>query len=266
MIVAERSGRFVLTTNDDHARMAGQLAGMLSKAVLPEKQRRKEFVYAVAEHDRSWIELDTAPIWNERAEKPFSITDYPLVIRLPHYLRGLDEVAKMSPYAGLLCSMHYTTLPPDALKGAAGGANSQLFSVIKAVKQREMETIGQLKLHGDEEMRLLEKHFKLLQMLDRLSLWLCTRCFGDDPADAADPYRLMFGSVEEGFRHDGIELRWSARKAVRVKPFLWNGPVMLTWKRKEIPASLAREIGLTRAWQESPFRRTRIQLLPEEDE
>jgi len=258
MIVTARDGRFVLTANDDHARMAGQLAGMLSEAALPEKERREEFVYAVAEHDRAWIGLDEAPIWNDTGDRPFSVADYPMTIRLPHYLKGLEEVGKMSEYAGLLCSMHYTSLPPDALKGAAGGMGPQVFAVVAAVKERERQTMSRLNLLSEANARLLEKHLRLLQMLDRISLWLCMHSFGETLSASNDSYRLMFGGVEDGFN-----IRWSSQQTARIDPYPWSAPVTLTWKRKELSERRAKEIGLLRAWQESPCLETNIHVLPE---
>ncbi|MFB9276163.1 DUF3891 family protein [Cohnella cellulosilytica] len=262
MIVAERDGRYVLTTNDDHARMAGQLAGMLGGTALPEQDRREEFVYAVTEHDRAWIGLDEAPVWNDRASRPYSVSDYPMPIRLPHYLKGLEEVASISEYAGLLCSMHYTAIPPNAVQGAAGGIGPKTFAVIAAAKEREKQMLGRLDLDA-EGIRLLEKHLRLLQALDRMSLWISTQQFDETSSGDNDPYRLMFGSTEEGFLHDGFRLRWSARQTVRVEPYPWIGPVTLSWKRKELSVRRTAELGLLHAWQESPYAETSIQVLPE---
>jgi hypothetical protein len=92
MIVAKRDGRFVLTTNDDHARMAEQLAGMFGETALPEQDRR-------------------------------------------------EEVASISDYAGLLCSMHYTILPTNVVKGATGGIGPKAFASIAAAKEREKQIL-----------------------------------------------------------------------------------------------------------------------------
>lgn len=264
MIAAKGEDRFVMTTNDDHARMAGQLARVLNGETLPETARREEFEFAVTEHDRSWIDLDELPIWNDAAARPYSVIDYPMALRLPFYHRGLEEVARISEYAGLLCSKHYATLPPEALQAVAGGIGPKVLAAVENAKESQRNLMSILRLHTEEELRLLEKHLRLLQVLDRISLWLCMQNPFDSSAGSGEPYRFFAGNTGDGgVRNDGYELRWSADRSVQVFPYPFEGAVRLTWKRKELSFDLVREIGLLKAWQQTPFVESIIRIAPE---
>lgn len=122
---------------------------------------------AIQEHDRGWIELDTSPVWNDKTEKPYSFIDYPTVLKISFYKKGLDEVEKMSKYAGLLCSLHYSSFLQDASEPA-------VREFWDEEKQRQDQISKELGLVGNEDKKeTLMYHLDLLKFCDYLSLFIC---------------------------------------------------------------------------------------------
>nr|AYQ72090.1 DUF3891 family protein [Cohnella candidum] len=107
MIIREIQDSFVMVTQHDHALLSGEIAKHFTDPYFVDGAYRADVELAIREHDRGWIRLDDAPIWNDRDAKPFSFMDYPLLPKLTHYRLGIDEVQAQSEYAALLCSMHY---------------------------------------------------------------------------------------------------------------------------------------------------------------
>ncbi len=104
-----------LITQNDHARLAGELAAHWGNDRIPASPPPREaLILATALHDAGWIPLDEQPLWNPATGQPFSFIDEPLVRKLPHYSAGLDLVEQQDAYAALLCSRHYASFfPPD---------------------------------------------------------------------------------------------------------------------------------------------------------
>ena len=91
-------------------------------------------ILAAREHDRGWIELDSAPFWNDYSQSPYSFRDFPLRPRFVFYRKGIEEVREKNVYAGLLCSMMYTELFQKNL-----GANTQDDEDIRDYLNEERE-------------------------------------------------------------------------------------------------------------------------------
>src|SRR5690606_13416907 len=95
-------------TQHDHAYLSGVISRWFPESMFGH-DRIQEVVLAIEQHDRGWIRLDETPIWNDRHGVPFSFMDYPLPPKLLSYRQGIDEVEEMNMYAGLLCSLHYSS-------------------------------------------------------------------------------------------------------------------------------------------------------------
>ena len=103
-----------MVKQNDHAHIAGEIAKNCKNEYFFDENRTEDVMLAIHEHDRGWIDLDSSPVWNDKSEKPYSFIDYPLPLKISFYKKGLDEVEKMSKYAGLLCSLHYTSFIQDS--------------------------------------------------------------------------------------------------------------------------------------------------------
>ncbi|CAI6086887.1 DUF3891 family protein [Cohnella sp. JJ-181] len=262
MIVSAWEGHFRMTTNDEHGRLAGRLAGLLRQELLPAGERTEEFVYATAEHDRGWIGLDEVPLWNDKTKRPFSVADYPLGLRLPFYKRGIAEVERQSAYAALLCSMHYTNLPPEFLTHVVGGVPAGLPAAIAEEKDRQRRIRGNLGLESAEETAMIAAHLGLLQLADTLSLHLCAS-IGADQGDMSAPFAGLFLRAGAAATGGGISLTRAAPGEWMLSASIFGEPVAASYLARDVPSSLIADKGIAAAYEETPLKEIQLILRPE---
>lgn len=158
MIVREDGEGFVLVEQYEHAKVSGEFARHFAREPRP----LESTLYAITEHDLAWRELDEEILWNPEKERPYDFIEYPLTRRINAYRRGLDQIQEADPYAACLCSLHYHSLVRDA--------------VPEAEEFREGEENRQRKLKEQmtaEELENLDYNFRLLQLCDDFSLFVC---------------------------------------------------------------------------------------------
>jgi len=104
MIVAESDGGLRFVTQTDHARLAGQFADHWGGAV--ERARPDAAVRIAAhEHDAGWQSYDMAPRL-EGDGRPVDFREMDPETWIGLYEDGIDAVADLDAYAGLLVSLH----------------------------------------------------------------------------------------------------------------------------------------------------------------
>jgi Protein of unknown function (DUF3891) len=196
MIVRERPDTFLLFEQHEHALIAGEFALRWREMPRPFEST----LYAIANHDLAWRELDREVLWNEEEDRPYSFVDYPLDLKLPALRRGIDLVADHDPYAGCLCSMHYArflldSVQPDEVEFREG----------------EMERQGRLEERISEgELDNLERNFRFLRLCDALSLF---SCLNEPGGNDSPPYP---GGFEfEGTRYGPV---WEDGQTFRLDP------------------------------------------------
>jgi Protein of unknown function (DUF3891) len=197
MIVRDRPDSFLLFEQHEHALVAGEFARRWGEKPLPFEPT----VYAVANHDLAWRELDREVLWNEKKDRPYSFAEYPRDLKLPAQRRAIDLVEAHDPYAGCLCSMHYARFLLD----------SERPEEIE-FREGELERQGGIREGmDDEELENLERNFHFLRLCDGLSLFLCL----NEPGcgDRPPPY-------PGGFQFEGtsFELVWEDDRKLRVDP------------------------------------------------
>ncbi len=158
MIVRDSGDGFLLVEQYEHAKVSGEFA----RHFAGEPRPLESTLYAINEHDLAWKELDRKVIWDTEKEKPCNFTEYPLPQRIEAYRRGLDQIEAADPYAACLCSLHYHSLVRE--------------SVPEAEEFREGEESRQKRLKeqmSGEELANLDYNFRLLQLCDNFSLFVC---------------------------------------------------------------------------------------------
>jgi hypothetical protein len=104
MIVAETDDGLQLVTQPDHARLAGQFADHWGGAVeraTPDAAVR----IAAHEHDAGWHSYDMAPRL-DGGDSPVDFREMDPETWVSLYEDGIDAVAELDAYAGLLVSLH----------------------------------------------------------------------------------------------------------------------------------------------------------------
>lgn len=109
MIVAETDGGYRFVTQPAHAALAGQFADRWGNDRVAAPAPRAPVLAATYRHDTGWVAYDRLPHLGEDG-RPVGFTDVPATTWIDIYDAGVDAVAEIDAYAGLLVSMHGTGL------------------------------------------------------------------------------------------------------------------------------------------------------------
>ncbi len=245
MLKTQQRGRLWLVTQPDHAQVAGYLTAHWGNddfvrpgyfASVPDPERlRAETVMAVAQHDNGWWEWEAAPDLADADGFPSELAD---VLKnqqegMNRWRLGLRRFDN-SPYANLLISYHAywlyaprTLADPDPafahplfwksssekLYPGKRGVEFDFITELEQLQQQWMEVLrADAATAGWIETESLNSHARLLQLLDGLSLSLCSALI---PARSGEA---------KGFGEDEFELRdvprrgWNDRVTVQATP------------------------------------------------
>lgn len=202
MIVRERLDSYELIKQHDHSLASGEFARYWARKPQP----LESTLYAIAHHDVAWRGPDARVQWNEETGRPYSFADYPPEPKVRAYVEGLDWLEERDPYAACLCSMHYGSFVRNA-----SGEPEVSFREAEAERRRGIEAT----LSG-EELASLEYDFRLLQLCDDLSLFVCL----NEPGRNDHPY------YKDGFGFMGTRLApvWEDERTLRLEPNPFSEP------------------------------------------
>ena len=197
MIVLERDGRLLLIKQLDHAALAGCFAGEWGNERFEAPGPRDSVVLAASRHDEGWREWDDECRPDPERERPLHFLDVDIKDYVRLYARGIERIAALDAYAGLLVSMHGTGNVCGRW-GIQRGIRLSHYDeatwplVIRryVLEQEALQARLKLDLLGlnpEHRRSLFERrlwaNYELLQAWDRLSLFLC-RTDPQEPAEA----------------------------------------------------------------------------------
>ena len=209
---------WLLTTQPAHAIFAGEVASRYGNADFDPPTRREPVLTAITLHDAGWSLHDDSPSLNKNGE-PLHVFEMPLGEALKIWSASVDRATEQGGhYCGLLVSLHQLAL--SAMPHPGMGPDPRRHFELNKFQQKQIERQEtfrrQIGLRTD--MRLsrglapfgtskeedeLHRDFRLLTLMDRLSLQLCCgkmlfREIGDIvPRAGADPVTLTTGFVGE---------------------------------------------------------------------
>jgi Protein of unknown function (DUF3891) len=246
VIIMEREHSYFMVTQNDHARIAGEIARNCKEDYFFDLSRTQEVLLAIQEHDSGWIELDTSPVWNDKTEKPYSFIDYPTVLKISFYKKGLDEVEKMSKYAGLLCSLHYSSFLQDASEPA-------VREFWDEEKQRQDQISKELELVGNEDKKeTLMYHLDLLKFCDYLSLFICLNEPGNN--ERKHPFfRNGFPQLFPFVTDKSIIAHWENQETISLSFSPLKSELEVKLPYKAIMKDQIEEHGILQAYKDTPI-------------
>jgi len=162
MIIREQNNGFIMIKQHDHAQISSKLYQQLPEKFLPKKEYQFEVNYAIEQHDCGWIPFDETPFWNDKANEPYSFTNFPTEPKTVLYEYGINRVEEKYPYAALLCSEHYTRFLRKSMDKTAK-------NFVQKEQARQERILKQLNIAKD----LWMAHYEILQFFDNLSLYIC---------------------------------------------------------------------------------------------
>jgi hypothetical protein len=185
MIVQEQGDELILVRQTDHAVLSGFLAREWGNDLFKRPEPFESVRLAAAEHDNGWREWELQPRIDPRTRLPYSFMSLPTEEHIALYQRGLERVAKIDRYAGILVSLHASQLY-DRARATIPGYSA------KYIKSTETELVNgflqglklqQLRLKVDlrsdpatrefTQDKVLDANSRRLEALDRLSLYFC---------------------------------------------------------------------------------------------
>jgi hypothetical protein len=240
MIVYKENNNWVMIAQHDHAAVSGRIAEVWRRNAFEGIRYRDDVVYAITQHDRGWIDLDETPFWNDADQKPYSFQDLPTVTKLPFYRKGVDEVEAGSPYAGLLCSLHYTSFFQHPDQPAA----MQYLAEEKARQNgiKSQQTVDQ------QEFAF---HYDLLQFCDNLSLYICMQEPGLPKEKEISWFRNGFPQLFRFAQGKKIMARWVDKERVSLDPYPLEAETSVSVPARLVSKEAIREAGIAAAYKEA---------------
>ena len=155
----------------DHSAVAGTLA-----ALWPGLEPRESMLTAAALHDIGWRSWEVSPRLDPGSGRPQNFLQVDVALHLEFYEAGIREVTALDPYAGMLVGKHLAGIyrmrygTQAALKlSRAPEAQALVDDFVGRIETRFLALQRELGVSDEEFWR----NYVLLQVFDRLSLWLC---------------------------------------------------------------------------------------------
>ena len=192
---------------------------------------RGEVVLGIAQHDNGWWEWEATPELNPVSGLPLDLMDVFQAQQegMSRWRRGIPRFAEAHPYAGLLTSFHaywlyavrcdaadtpfihpfYWKQRPPLFEGGQLDEATAFLAEIEQVQGtliRSLNASPHSKDWGNPEH--LEPHGRLIQILDGLSLSLCSNLIPDRDGQSGGPGQNAFtlNDVPRADWHDRVSL------------------------------------------------------------
>jgi len=91
MILLERNESFLMVTQQDHAKLSGEIASNWKQNYFAGIERKDDVIQAIYEHDRCWIELTNSHCGMKRNNSP---TRLPIILQSLNSLHIQEELMK----------------------------------------------------------------------------------------------------------------------------------------------------------------------------
>lgn len=234
MIIWPTGNRLLLVTQPDHGLVAGALARAWGNAAFaPAEPAAMEYV--AEHHDDAWFALDDHPRLDAATARPHTFISLPPLDRIPHYKRGIDDLAAHDGYCGMLGSLHYVGLM-NGFYGQYGPApvrRSQTFqrSLLPAERQavvrfKQSEAVRQRRLRpagaGSAWEQRLWENYRHLQVWDTLSLVVCHHRFPGQ----TEQVRLPAAPSGPGAADLTVVATWLDEERLGLAPYPFAAPAL----------------------------------------
>ena len=165
MILAEFDDRIRFVTQPDHAALAGRLAERWGGSELTRATPTAAVRLAVYAHDDGWWPRDRRPRRNADGS-PQAFYELPPTEWIDLYGRGIDDVARVDRYAGLLVSMHGSGLRRQryGLSPSWGATPSAFREFVDREERRQRALAAELREDPDDD-RLSAADVELLDAI-----------------------------------------------------------------------------------------------------
>jgi hypothetical protein len=243
MILQEREDQLLVIRQTDHAILSGFFAREWGNEVFQRPEPFESFCLAAGEHDNGWREWELEPRIDPKTRLPYSFMSIPTEEHVALYQRGIERVVQADSYAGLLVSMHCTglydraraRLPGFSAKYVKSNESHLVNDFLQRLKLQQLRLKVDLRVNpaakSFAEEKSLERNARLLQALDRLSLYFCLGALEDATIDGV-PLNDEGDDVDWEVRPDG-------ENSVSLTPYpLRRSPLAVSILARQVPKRL----------------------------
>ncbi len=186
---------WLLISQLEHARIAGEIAEVWHADAFASPASREELIAVGYHHDDGWADWEAAPGVDSETGRPRTFTEMPLAESLMIWRVSIERCEQIGPLAAATVASHFSFLLRHAdlwdQRPASLGGEAVAPDVVEAAEwldefdaRREAWLAAWKRqdptCHTDAAA---EDALTLLQLWDRMSLWLCC-------SDASEPYEM----------------------------------------------------------------------------
>ena len=167
--------RWILLSQVDHARLAGQLAEAWGRK--PLERLNTELVAAISHHDDGWADWERRPKVDPVEGRPIAFTEMDLAEALNIWRGSIAAARSIGPLAGYAVAGHFSAILTWYGSWKSDSQRRALAVDFLAEQQHNMQEWSRAWLAADPDSHpeaCLARAVAHLQMFDALSLWLCT--------------------------------------------------------------------------------------------
>jgi hypothetical protein len=266
MILQEQGDQLLVVRQTDHAILSGFFAREWGNEVFQRPEPFESFCLAASEHDNGWREWELAPQLDPKTRLPYSFMSIPTEEHVALYQRGIERVVKADRYAGLLVSLHCTglydraraTMPGFSAKYVKSNESHMVNDFLQRLKLQQLRLKVDLRVSPETkaftEEKSLERNARLLEALDRLSLYFCLNSLQDATIEGVPT------------NQEGQEADWEVRSCgdgvVSVNPYPFRrGPLAVSILARRVPKRLYGDEGdFQRTLARAPYYATNFTL------
>jgi hypothetical protein len=159
----------------------------------------------------------------------------------------IDEVEKKSPYARLLCSLHYQSFLVGAKEPAA-------IEFSRQEKNRQHRLMEQLNLFEEDKKELVNLHFLMIQFCDNLSLNLCIQEPRTPKTEEFPWFKDGFPEIFPFMNGQKITAEWLDSKQVSLCHSPLVSPATVSVKVKEVKKANIQKWGIAKAYRDTEWK------------
>jgi Protein of unknown function (DUF3891) len=191
MIFQQQGDQLLVIRQTDHALLSGYFAREWGNERFARPQLFDSFCLAAREHDNGWTEWELAPQIDPKTGLPYSFMSIPTGEHMALYARGIERVAQVDRYAGLLVNLHcarlyesgHERLPGFAARYVKSDEERMVDDFVQRLRLQQLRLKVDLRMNPATkslaEEKALARNARLLGALDRLSLHFCLKSAED---------------------------------------------------------------------------------------
>ncbi|KKI91965.1 hypothetical protein WQ54_11770 [Bacillus sp. SA1-12] len=252
MIVYEDKTSFFMTEQHEHALLAECFAQNWKDEYFFGDENKEAVLFAIAQHDRSWLDVDVSPVWNDKVNKPYTFIDFPHSIKLSFYEKGIDEIEEKNAYSALLSSIHYTRFF-DGMN-----LDKRMTSFLNKEVDRQKRLLAAL--HLKENDKNVSFHYHLLKFCDHLSLFVCMQEAGTVEEKVHSWFKKGIVQPFSFFKEDMFNVKWKNEVEISLQPFPFRREFEVSIPMREVSKVLLKKNGILEAFHQTPAHERRVTI------